>query len=62
MRAGAVVVTIGALDRAEFLKDPCASGGLEERYRRRTTIPGFEPTVIHSYPGVRTDHDGTALH
>ena len=36
-----------------------SSGGLETLYQRRSTIPAFEPTDVHSYPAVHTDHDGT---
>jgi hypothetical protein len=31
------------------------SGGLEELYRRRASVPGFDPTTVHSYPGVHRD-------
>jgi hypothetical protein len=36
-----------------------SSGGLEALYQRCSTIPAFEPTDVHSYPAVHTDHDGT---
>ena len=32
------------------------SGGIEPLYQHRTTINGFEPTTVHSYPGI---HRGT---
>jgi hypothetical protein len=31
------------------------SGGLEALYRRRSTLPGFGPTDVHSYPGAHID-------
>ncbi|WP_037366344.1 DUF3558 family protein [Amycolatopsis orientalis] len=31
------------------------SGGLEARYRRRASIPGFAPVFVHSYPGIHRD-------
>lgn len=31
------------------------SGGLEARYQHRAGIAGFEPTTVHSYPGIHRD-------
>ncbi len=31
------------------------SGGLESLYQHRTTIVGFEPAEVHSYPGIHRD-------
>ena len=34
-------------------------GGLEPLYQHRATITGFDPTTVHSYPGIHRDtHDG----
>lgn len=31
------------------------SGGIEALYQRRATVPGFDPTDVHSYPGAHLD-------
>ncbi|MEU0528929.1 DUF3558 domain-containing protein [Amycolatopsis tolypomycina] len=31
------------------------SGGLENLYQHRATIAGFDPTDVHSYPGIHRD-------
>ncbi|MEV5721853.1 DUF3558 family protein [Amycolatopsis mediterranei] len=31
------------------------SGGIESLYQHQATITGFEPTYVHSYPGIHRD-------